>query len=232
MSGPVAVFDGANHVLAQAGKASFYAVDVISSEGGLIRSSSGVTVQSMPRNSLDSGIPDTLLIMGARKKELMRAVADPGLKTWLLKLANKVPRLGSVCSGAFVLASLKVLDGRCVATHWNTCAQLAKVISARQGGRRFSVRSRRQPLDIRRRIDRHRHGAGDGNERSRLGNREPGRAGPRDLRAALRLSIAVQPATAGADEGRQPVRRAHRLAHVESACRARRFRSRGARRPQ
>jgi transcriptional regulator GlxA family with amidase domain len=126
MSGPVAVFDGANHVLAQAGKASFYAVEVVSTGGGLIRSSSGVAVQSMPRNALDSELPDTLLVMGARDTELMLAIADPGLKAWLPKIANKVPRLGSVCSGAFVLASLKLLDGRSVATHWNTCAQLAK----------------------------------------------------------------------------------------------------------
>jgi transcriptional regulator GlxA family with amidase domain len=125
MSGPVAVFDGANHVLTQAGKTPFYAVEVISSDGGLIRSSSGVTVQSLPPGALGSR-PDTLLVMGAREEELMREIADPALRAWLPKLANKVPRFGSVCSGAFVLASLKLLDGRCVATHWNACAPLAK----------------------------------------------------------------------------------------------------------
>jgi transcriptional regulator GlxA family with amidase domain len=125
MSGPVAVFDGTNHVLAQSGKAPFYIVDVISTEGGLIRSSSGVTVQSSARNALDSR-PDTLLVMGAQQEELMLEIAERGLRAWLPKIANKVPRFGSVCSGAFVLASLGLLDGRCVATHWNACAPLAK----------------------------------------------------------------------------------------------------------
>jgi transcriptional regulator GlxA family with amidase domain len=126
MSGPVAVFDGTNHVLAQGGKAPFYGVDVVSTEGGLIRSSSGVAVQSIPPDALGSGRPDTLLIMGARKEELLRAIADPGLRAWLPQIANRLPRFGSVCSGTFVLASLGLLDGRCVATHWNACAPLAK----------------------------------------------------------------------------------------------------------
>jgi transcriptional regulator GlxA family with amidase domain len=125
MSGPVAVFDGANHVLAQAGKAAFYSVDVLSSRGGLIRSSSGVAVQSISPDALGSR-PDTLLVMGARKEEVMRAISDPSLRAWLPGVANEVPRFGSVCSGAFVLASLNLLDGRCVATHWNACAPLAK----------------------------------------------------------------------------------------------------------
>ena len=31
-----------------------------------------------------------------------------------------------MCSGAFILAKLGMLDGRCVATHWDACAPLAK----------------------------------------------------------------------------------------------------------
>jgi transcriptional regulator GlxA family with amidase domain len=126
MSGPAAVFDGANHVLTQAGKSPFYSVDVFSTEGGPIRSSGGVTVHTQPCSTMHSDLPDTLLIVGAHKEYLLRAIADPGLRMCLPKLAKQVPRFGSVCSGVFLLASLGLIDGRCVATHWNACDPLAK----------------------------------------------------------------------------------------------------------
>jgi transcriptional regulator GlxA family with amidase domain len=126
MAGPAAVFDGANHVLAQSGKAPFYAVVVVSAEGGPVTSSSGVAVHSLLRNALASKPAHTLLVAGAQREPLLRAVADPGLRGWLPKLAAKAPRFGSVCSGAFILAKLGMLDGRCVATHWDACAPLAK----------------------------------------------------------------------------------------------------------
>ena len=51
MSGPAAVFDGANHVLTQAGKPPFYAVEVYAAAGGLIESSCGVRIQSQSARS-------------------------------------------------------------------------------------------------------------------------------------------------------------------------------------
>lgn len=125
MSGPAAVFDGANHILAQSGKPPFYAVDIVSAEGGLVTSSSGVAVHSLHRRAFASKRVDTLLMMGAQRDHLLRAVADAGLRTWLPRLAAKTPRFGSVCSGAFILAGLGMLDGRCVATHWDASAPLA-----------------------------------------------------------------------------------------------------------
>jgi transcriptional regulator GlxA family with amidase domain len=126
MSGPAAVFDGANYVLTQAGKDPFYALEVVSMAGGAIRSSGGVVVDSQPCNTLDAGAADTLLIMGAQKDHLLRAIADPALRAWLSQVARRMPRFGSVCSGAFLLASLGLVDGRSVATHWNACEPLTK----------------------------------------------------------------------------------------------------------
>ena len=126
MAGPAAVFDGANHVLAESGKAPYYAVDIISAEGGPITSSSGVAVQSARRSTSTTKRVDTLLVAGAQREHLMRTLTDPSVRTWLPKLATKALRIGSVCSGAFLLASLGILDGRRVATHWNACAPLAK----------------------------------------------------------------------------------------------------------
>lgn len=126
MSGPAAVFDGANHVLAQNGSTPFYAVDNVSTEGGLVTSNSGVAVNSLHHHSLASVPVDTLLVVGAHHQQLLRAAEDSRLRAWLPKLAAKAPRYGSVCSGAFLLAKFGMLDGRCVATHWEACAPLAK----------------------------------------------------------------------------------------------------------
>ena len=107
ISGPAAVFNGANHALRQSGKAPFYTVDLVSAQGGLVTSSSGVAVHSLRRSDfvqLASKPVDTLLVAGAQREQLLRAVADPGLRAWLPQLAAKAPRFGSVCSGAFILA--------------------------------------------------------------------------------------------------------------------------------
>lgn len=95
MSGPVAVFDGANHVLAQSGKAPFYGVEIISAEGGMVTSSSGVAVQALRRSALTSKRIDTLLVAGAQREHLMRATGHSlrrGIRAPLRRYAAIVPR--------------------------------------------------------------------------------------------------------------------------------------------
>jgi transcriptional regulator GlxA family with amidase domain len=127
MSGPAAVFDGANHVLAQSGNAPFYAIDMVSTHGGTVTSSSGVAVSSLHHRRSASKPVDTLLVAGAHHyQQLLRAAADRRLRAWVPKLAAKASRFGSVCSGAFLLAAFGMLDGRRIATHWEVCAPLAE----------------------------------------------------------------------------------------------------------
>jgi transcriptional regulator GlxA family with amidase domain len=126
MAGPASVFDGANDVLAKSGRPPAYALDIVSAKGGLVTSSSGVAVHSLHGGELASMSVDTLLVVGARREHLLPAMAEPCLRTWFAPIAAKAPRFGSVCSGAFILASLGMLDGRCAATHWEACAPLAR----------------------------------------------------------------------------------------------------------
>jgi len=125
ISGPASVFSSANHVLALAERPTFYAVDVTSAEGGPVVSSSGITVEARSFELRAKQAIDTLLVVGAERERLMPALADPLLSQWVPQLAAKATRLGSVCSGAFILARLGLIDGCRIATHWDACAPLA-----------------------------------------------------------------------------------------------------------
>jgi transcriptional regulator GlxA family with amidase domain len=57
------------------------------------------------------------------------------------RLAKDARRIVSVCSGAFVLAELGMLDGRRATTHWGRCGQLAR--------RHPAVRVEPEPIFIR-----------------------------------------------------------------------------------
>ncbi|MPS26213.1 helix-turn-helix domain-containing protein [Pigmentiphaga sp.] len=124
VSGPGAVFSGANHALG--GEAPFYEIELLSGQGGPVASSSGIVVETRGIDAPAAPSIDTLLVVGAEREPLLRAMADPALGPLLARLAGRAGRWGSICSGIFVLAALGLVDGRRVATHWDACTPLAK----------------------------------------------------------------------------------------------------------
>ena len=66
---------------------------------------------------------DTLLAAGGTGVE--EAAQSEDLVLWLRKTAQRVRRIGSICTGAFLLAEAGLLDGKRAATHWNWAAKLA-----------------------------------------------------------------------------------------------------------
>jgi transcriptional regulator GlxA family with amidase domain len=102
-----------------------YRLVVASSRGPTITTSSGLTVAVTTLGRIATGSADTILVAGGNEAGLRAAVRDTRLLSWLVRQAPKVRRIGSVCSGAFVLAATGLLDGRTVATHWSEVSRLA-----------------------------------------------------------------------------------------------------------
>lgn len=67
---------------------------------------------------------DTLLVAGGTGVEA--ASQEKELLRWLRRTSRRVRRLGSVCTGAFLLASAGLLKGKRAATHWKWADELAK----------------------------------------------------------------------------------------------------------
>src|SRR5262249_42786046 len=63
---------------------------------------------------------------GGSIEAMKRATARPATRKWLANCAPRAKRFGSVCTGAFVLASLDMLGKVRIATHWASCAALAE----------------------------------------------------------------------------------------------------------
>ena len=120
VAGPADVFAEASH---QLGDVKAYQVSVISAEDGLLRSSSGLRMAVDATVATHRGRIDTLLVAGSPRHEDM--AVDEHLRRWLQRQARTARRYGSVCTGAFALASAGLLDGRRVATHWNSTDLLA-----------------------------------------------------------------------------------------------------------
>lgn len=125
-AGPAAVFAAANDVL----KRPVYDVRIVSGSGGAVKSSSGVTLHSQPCARVPAATVQTLLVAGGESAPIKSVIADLAVQRWVRRCAATAPRYGSVCSGAFVLAALGLLDGRRVATHWAGCQQLATMFPA------------------------------------------------------------------------------------------------------
>jgi transcriptional regulator GlxA family with amidase domain len=126
VTGPLEVFARAARWLADHGRRGplAYAVEILGPRAGTIRTSSGLRLGvDRAYGGAASGI-DTLLVAGG--VGTAAAMRDRALLAWLARSAPRVRRLGSVCSGAFVLAEAGLLDRRRVTTHWSVCGALAE----------------------------------------------------------------------------------------------------------
>lgn len=104
---------------------ALYDIVVASAAGGLITTSAGLPVMTVPIATLDGLAIDTLIAPGGCKGEVFhspRALVD-----WIVQQAPRVRRLCSVCTGAFLLAAAGQLKRKRVTTHWEWVDRLHKL---------------------------------------------------------------------------------------------------------
>ena len=122
--GPLEVFADASRTVAHAGgPKDAYSVEILATRAGPIRTSSGLRIVADRAYHDVTDELDTLIIAGGSGVE--QALADAALYAWLGRIAGRVRRIASVCTGSFVLAEAGLLDGKRATTHWRYCTQLA-----------------------------------------------------------------------------------------------------------
>ncbi|HYH58320.1 MAG TPA: GlxA family transcriptional regulator [Thermoleophilaceae bacterium] len=117
--GPTEVFSIADRLANR----EAYTVEVVASSADALTTGSGLRL--LPHRTLAAtrGPIDTLLVAGGGVRE---AAQDERLVRWLRSAAARTRRVGSVCTGAFLLAEAGLLDGRRATTHWAACDELAR----------------------------------------------------------------------------------------------------------
>jgi transcriptional regulator GlxA family with amidase domain len=125
--GPLQVFARASEIHGRENPdaAPIYSVEVvsISSQRPMI-ANCGLRIIAHKTFREVRGKIDTLLIAGGEAIEQNQINPEP--VRWLKKVAGRARRVGSVCTGAMLLARAGLLDGRRATTHWNWCQTLIK----------------------------------------------------------------------------------------------------------
>jgi len=122
-AGPAGVFHSAARHLIRTGQASdiLYTVEPLSLDGGSVRTEQNVFVETKRADQIPPGRYDTLIVTGG---VIDHRSCDQRLPAWVKANHAKVPRVASVCCGAFILAGAGLLDGHRATTHWEDCGHL------------------------------------------------------------------------------------------------------------
>ncbi len=129
--GPLQVFASANGELERQGRARGYEVLIIADAAGPVPTSGGFKLYAdLGWCDLELNTVDTILIAGGDGINRVRQRSD--ILEWLKQAEGKLARLGSVCSGALVLAEAGLLDGKMATTHWSRCDEMRQQFPAVQ----------------------------------------------------------------------------------------------------
>jgi len=123
VAGPADAF----HLAGQYAPELSYRLLCVSARGGAVRLSNGFAIQTQAVGDTPVKSIDTLIVTGAAKAGLERALADEALRTWVCAVAARAQRIVSVCVGSFAIAHWGLLDGLRVTTHWSVADLLQRL---------------------------------------------------------------------------------------------------------
>lgn len=120
--GPAQVFGSANQSLGR----EAYRIKFVASVPGAVSTSAGFALHADSLRSVAAKSVDTLICPGGEDEPIRAALRDKAFMRWINEAARAAKRACSVCSGAFLLASTGILNGRTAATHWSATADLQR----------------------------------------------------------------------------------------------------------
>ncbi len=136
VTGPVQVFASANVELQRQGRAAVYQPLLLGESLEPVASSCGIRLGvDACWHGLAPAELDTLLVPGGQGVDVQRQ--NPALLAWLRRAEGEVRRLGSVCSGALLLAEAGLLQGHRATTHWADVPSLQRFADVNVQGDRL-----------------------------------------------------------------------------------------------
>ena len=127
LAGPLQVFARAAEKFGEQnpGAAPIYSIEVITAtRHRSVVANCGLHITADKSFRELRGKIDTLVVAGGSAVESDEV--DLEVVRWLRRIAPRIRRVASVCTGALLLARAGLLDGRNATTHWNWCDLLAK----------------------------------------------------------------------------------------------------------
>ena len=120
IAGPMQVFADARRFGGET-----YDIEIVSAEGGDQLTDTGIPLSSVGMEAWRDQSIHTLLISGGWGAK--SAAQNMALVSSIEGLARQSLRVGSVCTGAYILAAAGLLNGRRATTHWYACQDLARM---------------------------------------------------------------------------------------------------------